>query len=261
MSKVITHQNKKYGYLVYNSFISKYDKQLEDVFSNFKAEGIESLILDLRYNGGGAVSTAILMSSMIAPKSAAKQVFIRTKYNKILEDYIKKTESDPESFFINRLFDHPNNLNLNKLVVLTTNGTASASEMIIYGLKPYMEVYQIGAETTGKYYASMTIDDVENHNWAIQPLILKSENANNSINYNTGLLPDLALEESWTAKIYPLGDVREEFLARALYYLTGQYPSSFSLKNSSAIKPLQPANIETKINNPLKYEMHIDLKR
>lgn len=256
LHKVIEHAGHKIGYLVYTSFIDDYNSQLESVFAEFKAAGIESLVLDLRYNGGGAVSTAILMSSMIAPSSQINEVFLRTSYNDNLESYFNRENNNDPEYFIDRLQANDNNLNLNKLVALTTYKTASASEMVMYGLSPHMEVYHIGEQTHGKYYGSITLSDPEEkHNWAIQPIVMRAENEDNSINYTEGLNPDEKVIDFLQAStIYQLGDVKEDFLARALRYLTGVTPDGVDLKAAS-ISPLQPINKEQIIEHPLHYDM------
>ncbi len=257
ISKVIEYEGKKIGYLMYKSFIDDYDDQLESVFADFKSQGVTELVLDLRYNGGGAVSTAILLSSMIAPSSAIGDVFINLAYNQDLMDYYSSTYPDEIDMFTSRLEDNSNNLNLNRLVVLTTYKTASASEMVMYGLSPFMTVYHIGEQTHGKYYASQTIhDEAEIGNWALQPIVLRVENKDNSIDYRQGLLPNLERKDLLPAdEYYPLGDIKEDFLALALEYLTGVKPTGASLKSTA--RSFTPINKEYKISHPLEYDMRI----
>ncbi len=259
--KVLEHAGHKIGYLAYTSFIDDYNSQLESVFAEFKAANIESLVLDLRYNGGGAISTAILMSSMIAPSSEINEVFIRTAYNDNLNSYFNRENNNDPEFFIDRLQTNTNNLNLEKIVALTTYKTASASEMVMYGLSPHMEVYHIGEQTHGKYYGSITISDPEEkHNWAIQPIVMRAENEDNSINYTHGLVPNEEVTDFLQANsIYELGDVKEDFLARALRYLTGVTPDGAYLK-TARISPLSPINKDLEIEHPLKYDMQLSWK-
>lgn len=257
LSKVIEHNGSKIGYLMYKSFINDYNAQLEDVFAEFKSQGIDDLVLDLRYNGGGSVSSAILLGSMIAPSSSAGEVFIRTAYNDNLKNYFSNKYPNDPDLFIDRIENNANNLNLNRLVVLTSYKTASASEMIIYGLAPHMTVYQIGEQTHGKYYGSITISDESKHDWAIQPIVMRAENKNNSIDYAIGLEPDSERIDFLEAQeFFPLGDPREDFLAQALYYLTGVLPTSTSLKSKPS--PFIPINQEYKLDHPLTYDMHFE---
>nr|WP_321453687.1 S41 family peptidase [uncultured Carboxylicivirga sp.] len=261
ISKVIDYEDKKIGYLMYNSFIDDYNDELESVFANFKAEGITELVLDLRYNGGGAVSTAILLSSMIAPSSALGDVFINTAYNDQMAAYYKSAYPNDDDLFTYRLQNNANNLNLNRLVVLTTSQTASASEMVIYGLSPHMTVYQIGEQTHGKYYGSITIhSQSEAGNWAIQPIVMRAENKDNSIDYRQGLIPNVPridFEDADT--FYPLGDKHEDFLALALEYLTHKNPNASSLKSSK--KSFRGEKIIQKNEHSPKNQMYISLPR
>ena len=150
--------NYKVGYLVYNGFMSNYDIQLNQVFSTFKAAGINKLILDLRYNGGGAVTSAIYLSSMIYT-TAVSQVFLQYQFNNQMESYyynnygsgyfyeyftdvIAQSGSNPETPI--------SNLNISDLYVITSRNTASASELVINCLKPYITVVTIGDTTDGK---------------------------------------------------------------------------------------------------------------
>ncbi len=256
ISKVIEHGGKKVGYLMYKSFIDDYNDQLEDVFADFKSQGIDDLVLDLRYNGGGSVNTAILLSSMIAPADKKDEVFLRTAYNENLDKYFKEENPNDSELFIDRIQENVNNVNLDRLVVLTTYKTASASEMVMYGLSPHMEVHHIGEQTHGKYYGSITISDPdEKHSWAIQPIVMRAENIDNSIDYSIGLIPDEDRTDFLNAStFYPLGDSREDFLAQALEYLTGIVPNGVNLKSTSS--PFIPINQEYKFAHPLEYDMH-----
>lgn len=257
LSKIIEHNGLKIGYLMYKSFNREYNDQLETVFTEFKNQEIDDLVLDLRYNGGGSSASTILLASMIAPLSHEGQVFVKRVYNEtMIKYYLNKYPNDPD-LLISRLEQNDNNLNLDRLVVLSTYKTASASEMIIYGLSPHMNVYHIGEQTHGKYYGSITIADEDTHNWALQPIVARSENKNNSINYTIGLEPDLKRTDFLDASEYfQLGDPREDFLAQALYYLTGTLPKHSYLKSKPS--PFIPINQEFKLDHPLTYDMQFE---
>src|SRR5690606_22570566 len=123
-----------------------------------------------------------------------------------------------------------NSLNLNKVYVLTTGRTASASELIINGLEPYIDVVQIGKTTVGKFQASVTLFDSpgmtnttnvnKNHTYAIQPLVFKSANAEGKSDYVNGLTPDLEISED-LGNMGTLGDPQEPFLKAALNHIAG----------------------------------------
>ena len=117
---------------------------------------------------------------------------------------------------------------MSKVYVLTTGRTASASELVINGLKPYIDVIQIGTNTTGKNVGSITIYDYDdkgaknpNHKWAMQPLTFKIENATGFGDYTNGLPPTYEIQED-LANMGVLGDEGEPFLAKAIQLITNQ---------------------------------------
>lgn len=235
---------------------------MEAVFADFKAKGIDNLVVDLRYNSGGAVSSAILLGSMIAPSNKVGEVLIRRSYNPAFTDALKKEYGS--DFNIDLIAANSNNLDLSKLVVLTTYKTASASEMLIYALEPHMEVVQIGEVTHGKYYGSITLSDSKNHNWAMQPIVMRAENKNNSIDYTVGLQPDVEKKDFLVAflgqNLYQLGDSREDFLAKAIENITGVNPQGAALKSVPMVD-VKPLNTESTLSHPLHYDMYYDLKK
>ncbi|NNE77355.1 MAG: carboxyl-terminal protease, partial [Pricia sp.] len=158
-------------------------------------------------------------------------------------------------------------LELNKVYILTTTGTASASELVINGLAPYMDVVQVGDKTRGKNEFSVTmVDDRENNylyspervskissknRWALQPLLGRNENADGFSDYTTGLIPDIELKED-LANLSLLGDLNEPLLARALDQITGS-----SAKAGFAVKiPIETVT-DSKMFTPLKDNMYV----
>ncbi|MGL3001868.1 S41 family peptidase [Flavobacterium sp. RSSB_23] len=201
INKVIETEGKKIGYLMYNSFIADYDSKLNEAFGSLKAEGVTDLILDLRYNGGGSVQTATRLASMITGQFNGK-VFANLKWNQKLslnnEDYL----------FPNKIGSTDiNSLNLNRVYVITTKSTASASELIINGLKPYINVVQIGDVTYGKSVASITLYDSEfytkqnvnpRHRYAMQLIVAQTVNSLGFGDYKDGLVPTVEEKETIT---------------------------------------------------------------
>jgi hypothetical protein len=145
ISKVIPSGSHKIGYLMYNGFYPGYDDKLNQAFGEFKSQGITDLVLDLRYNGGGSVTSSIRLSSMITGQFD-NQIFAKTQFNtKWMKDM---TADDLESLnyrFVNNIDGKAlNSLNLNTVYIITTASTASASELVVNGLTPYINVVQIG---------------------------------------------------------------------------------------------------------------------
>ncbi|WP_194768073.1 S41 family peptidase [Tamlana sp. I1] len=279
-SKVIEAQGIKIGYLMYNNFIANFDNDLNSAIADLKAQGITELVLDLRYNPGGRVSSALALCSMITGQFY-NEILIKEQWNTKYQSYFE--QEDPE-FLINRfpnqLLDNTqiSSLNLNKVYVLTTTGTASASELVINGLAPYIDVVQIGTNTTGKYTASVTLYDSENfgqdnanpnHTYAIQPLVYKSANVNGVSDYFEGLTPDYLItyqtgsgstaEGENLLNLGALGDENEPFLAKALSLITGT-----TTKVSEAQKAIRGLDVEPlAVSNdfkPLGKRMYTTLK-
>lgn len=162
-------EGKKIGYLHFSSFTMDACRDLETAFKKFKKDGIEELVLDLRYNGGGYTLTSAVLGSMLAPVKEVKagSVFNQDIYNKTLaeeykdelelcfaEEFTIKASSGSGSYKVHPLQVNPE---IKKLWVITTNSTASASEALVCGLKPYMDVVLVGETTYGKFCGGFLI--------------------------------------------------------------------------------------------------------
>ena len=222
IAETLTVQGQKIGYLMYNAFTRDFDAQLNAVFAQFKADGISDLVIDLRYNGGGSVETAIDLSSMVTGQFN-NQVFVNEEWNAD-----RQAEYASPKLFNNEIFtgEAINSLNLTKAYVLTTKRSASASELVINGLNPYINMMQVGDTTTGKYQASFLLYDAPapnfsksqanpGHTYAMLPLVFKTSNVLGFTDYAEGLVPDIQLKENYT-NLGILGDVNEPLLAAAL---------------------------------------------
>lgn len=260
ISKVIEENGIKIGYLLYNSFVADYDEQLNIVFGDFKSAGISELILDFRYNGGGRVSSALQIASSVYG-TKTNELFLKARYN----DKIQSTfeTGDGETNFSSQTIDGSaiNELNLSKVYVIATSSTASASELVMNGLAPYIDVIHIGTTTVGKNEFSITfVDDFENNyfydesresninadnQWAIQPLLGRNENADGFLDYTDGLVPSYLLYED-IANLGVLGSSTEPLLNKALNVISGNgaktsfrtvYPVDL-ISSSAKSKPL-----------------------
>lgn len=250
---------RKVGYVVYNGFRGSYDKALNNVFGNLKAEGINELILDLRYNGGGSVLTCGYLASMIYGEGVANEdVFAKTIFN---SKHPKRGFTLP---FLSGIYQYDKNGNyiegqdiplnrltgINKLYVITSKSTASASEMIINGLRPYIDVVTIGTKTYGKNVGSNTLYDNPlkdfrgkdgintNHRNAMQPITFKIYNKLDQSDYTLGFEPTIEVDESknWN-NILPFGDENELMLKTALDKIRGvSARPMYSSENASSIE-------------------------
>ncbi len=227
-TQTFTINGQKIGYLMYNAFTNEYDIDLNNVFGQFKSDGITDLVLDLRYNGGGSVKTATYLASMITGQNTG-QVF----YSELWNDD-RQAEYAEDGLFVNSIAGGGpgiNSLNLSKVYVLTSARTASASELVINGLNPYIEVIQIGTNTTGKFQASFLLYDAPapnfsrsqanpNHRYAMLPLVFKTANAAGYTDYNDGLVPAIEITEDYS-NLGSIGDPTEPLLAAAIAEITG----------------------------------------
>ena len=196
----LDYSGGKIGYLMYNQFVSNYDDYLKTIFSEFKSNSVDELILDLRYNPGGSIYSAIVLASLITGQFE-NEIFNTEQWNNDIQNYW--INNNPE-YLINRFTTFQSSLSLSRVYILTTRSSASASELIINCLKPYINVVQIGTPTYGKYQASVTLYDSENFSnqnvnrsdkYALQPLILKTLNVNGVTDYYNGINPDYEYEE------------------------------------------------------------------
>ncbi len=219
----------KIGYLVYNQFIpgpndsetDDYDDQLSTIFSEFKSSGVSELIVDLRYNPGGYSTSAVTLASLIGTGVNSSEVFYSEEYNDDLQYYLENAYG---SDYFNVTFDNKTaNIGgqISNVYFLVSNYSASASELVINGLKPYMNIVLIGEQTYGKNVGSITItdDESDDNDWALQPIIMKAYNSLGQSDYTAGFEPDVEVSEP--IDLVPFGDTADPLLGQALSMITG----------------------------------------
>ncbi len=222
IARTINIEEQNIGYLHYTGFTNEFDSQLNAAFAQFQADGISDLILDLRHNGGGSIETANDLSSMITGQFNG-QTFITQRYNEDRDAEFARVRT-----FNNEIGggEQINSLGLNRVFVLTTESTASASELILSGLDPYIDIIQIGTNTSGKFEGSFLLYDApppffrredasSGHRYVMLPLVLRSVNANGLTDYFDGFTPDVEIAED-VFNLGQLGDVNEPLMAAAL---------------------------------------------
>ncbi len=241
VTKTLDVGGKKVGYLMYNQFAGNSGEPLNDAFAEFKSAGITDLVLDLRYNPGGFGYITQILGSLIHQPDTEK-VFYNRRYNSTLEEAWEVVGGE-KTYFVADTGSQDNNnqtplnsLNLTKVYVLATDSSASASELLVNGLRPYVEVVHIGSTTVGKNQGSFTLvdspetgygydpereDEINpNNSWAIQPITSQVENSEGFGDYADGLPPNIQLEEDFD-DLGVLGDPSERMLARALQEIDG----------------------------------------
>ena len=220
---VVEWSGKKVGYLTYIQFLNSFDDSLRAVFTrfkNYKNTGIDELVLDLRFNGGGYVVSSDLLTSLIVKDLPSKVGTVMNKkvYNNAYTAVLKKEANSDQYFLTNFKSESANLGKLSRVFVLTSPGTASASELVINNLKPFMEVVLIGEHTYGKNVGSFTITDSKQRwSFGLQPITFKTVNSRDESNYGTvnGFTPDYVLKDN-VIPFKPFGDPTETYFGKAL---------------------------------------------
>lgn len=270
------NHNRKVGYLVYNFFANdkddntySYDKELMQKLDKISKAGVSDFILDLRYNGGGDISSAVSLTSALVKGRSTKNVCAIMEYNKNKnEQYMSSYGKDFDKlYFEDKVFDRKGNVmadvpsfNLPRVYVIVSRWTASASEMVINCLKPYMEVILIGENTVGKNMGSTTLykENDPNNKWGMQPLILKIFNSKRESNYTAGLQPDYALSEMDEQMLFDFGDIRDIYLHTAMDLISGV---NFSPTSRSTAGFTSRFTIPDNARSPHINQMYDDIHR
>lgn len=249
-AETVTLSNgRKVGYLLYMGFHTDYDEQLIEVFDKFKADGVEDLVLDFRYNNGGEILSSTLMATMIAGQKHKGEILAKLTFNAqrtaVGEEAsyrigIPETKEYPDGYMlIQEGLSH--SLDLDRVYVITSGYTASASEIIINGLRGLgIEVNLVGTRTSGKNVGMEGYStSFRNYDFLLYPVTFYIENAQGFRDYPEGFAPDLYLDDSG---YYPGGDFgsNEDFLCNAAYgwIRTGENPrpsksaASFSFESA-----------------------------
>lgn len=241
-TKVIEMGGKRIGYLFYAQFIDGtadlFINGLNEQLAELKAQQIDELVIDLRYNPGGRITAASQFANALVPLQTAQNndIFVEFEYNSLLENFYQNTDGvDSENLFL-RFQEGPVSMGLERIYVLTTNQTASASELLIHGLKPYMEVITVGSNTLGKYYGSFVITGTFQSPpvyYAILPVTLKYLNADQESDFIDGLEAQIGASENILSP-KPLGDPTDPLLEAAISDILGEpvsakpLPTTFS---------------------------------
>lgn len=236
------------GYIVYNRFSTGPDSEgfnsngtyvisLKEAFSNLKSSNIQHLIIDLRYNPGGYIECTRILGSLISQRNLGR-TFATLKYN--------SNQSDKTYAFL-RSSEAPQNVGLDKVYILTSSWTASASELLINTLRPYdIEVVIIGDKTEGKNVGSQEYSSSK-YGITLEPIVCQLYNSLNESNYKDGFYPDYSYDEFQDMEqLLPLGDIDEPLLRAAISSINGIPPvfSGVKSKSGSEIKVFTPSFID-----------------
>lgn len=263
LTRIYNIGTRKVGYIVYNAFTSNYETQLNEAFGQLKTANVTHLVLDLRYNGGGSIRTASRLASMITGQFNDQAFAVEQWNSKVQAFFQANNPAVLTEKFTNTIGGGAaiNSLNLSKVFILTSRRTASASELVINGLKPYITVDIIGDLTSGKNVGSITLYDSPslgatnrnpNHKYAMQPLVLKTANKVGFSAYQDGIAPITLLLED-IGNLNQLGNVNEPLLAAALQKIT----AGGKLKSNDFKIFIDVSNSDL-IKNPYSNEMYLE---
>ncbi|MDE3211874.1 MAG: hypothetical protein KGM98_01465 [Bacteroidota bacterium] len=207
MDTVYTVNSKTIGYLVVNSFLGDTTEMAaayKQAINHFNTQNVTDIIVDLRYNGGGYVTAQRDLADYLAPNSASGGLMMKETFN-------DKNQALNSSLY----FSKTGPINPNHIVFIVSQFTASAGELLINNLKPYLTEKLIGpGNTDGKPVGFFPISDGK---WYVFPVSFRSTNSQGNGSYFSGFTPDAiaadGLDKNW-------GDVTESCLAEAIKYIT-----------------------------------------
>ncbi|WP_343305969.1 S41 family peptidase [Chitinophaga niabensis] len=227
-TRVFQQDGKKTGYLYYSSFDENYDAALLTAFNKFKQAGITELILDLRYNAGGSVASSAKLGTLIADKLTQQEVYVIYQGNKYEGRKTQTLQAALQTSASNAGKQYTElasaGIHINKVYILTTGGTGSASELLVNNLPPFLEVVQIGSNTHGKDEASFSLRDLRSPrqvNWVLTPIIYKLQNKLGQGSYANGILPKYPIDETATLPLSEVGATQDVLLRKALELIYG----------------------------------------
>jgi carboxyl-terminal processing protease len=213
-AKVINDGGRDYGYLNLRTFISSADPQLRAAFLNFRNQGITDLIIDLRYNGGGLVSTAELFGDLLGRNRTSSELFSQTNFRP------SKSDKNGRHFFDVQ----PESIAPTRIAFIGTRSTASASELVINGMLPYLgtNMTLVGTNTYGKPVGQIALDKPECDD-RIRVIAFSTGNASASGDYFNGLAPKIPNSCAAGDDLnLPLGDAYEASVRTAIDFLAGR---------------------------------------
>lgn len=200
-------EGRKVGYLFFRNFVQPSRQALDEAFAALRDVGVTELVLDLRYNGGGLVTIAQHLGSLIGGTRTEGQVFAEYFHN----------SRNAFRNQVTRFEGRPNSLNLQRLVVITTGSSASASELVINALRPFIPVVTVGETTYGKPVGQYGLTFCEK---VLYPVAFTLRNADAQGDFFNGITADCAARDDAD---HELGDAAEASLAEALHVIrTGQ---------------------------------------
>ena len=234
-STVLTAGSTKVGYLAYREFISTGATAVAQAIDSFRSAGITELVLDMRYNGGGSVTAARNLASLIGGSALAGKTFVELRFNakQSASNFSYAFTSNSSTLGTAPLPTLP------RIFVLTSSGTASASELVINGLKPFANVVLIGETTYGKPYGFSPRDACGT---TYNVVNFDSVNALGVGGYSNGIKANCAVADDVN---HALGDPLEARTAAALQYIqTGACPAGTAVASTNLERNVPNASVD-----------------
>ena len=247
-ARILDDGGKRIGYLNFRTFISAGDQQLRDAFANFRSQGITEFVIDLRYNGGGLVSTAGLFGDLLGGSRTTSDAFSRTTFR------AEKSSNDTNRYFS----PQAQSVSPVKIAFIGTGATASASELVINGMVPFYNsanVGLIGGNTYGKPVGQVAIDRSACDD-RLRVVAFATANGAGNASYYSGLASAVGTtcraSDDYTL---PLGDLREASIRQAADFLAGRACTSIAAGpgGDTAIAPGAPSGqvaVDSIISDP-----------
>ena len=226
LTRVFNVGGRRVGYMFFRNFVEPSYEALDNAFAELSAAGVEELVLDLRYNGGGLVNVAQHLASYVGGVRTDGQVFAEYFHN-------------DKNTFRNRIIrfeNKPQRLTLDRLIVVTTRASASASELVINALRPFMPVIVIGGTTYGKPVGQYGIGFCDK---LLAAVSFALRNADGQGDFFDGFAPDCAAPDDAD---HQLGDPEEGSLREALTFATtgACSPRPFTLPQTAGAERRAP---------------------
>ena len=246
-SDIMEIGGKRVAYIMYNEFGNNDTENLKQLFKDIAGQSVDDIILDLRYNPGGYVNIAQLVSTNLAPQEAMGSVFLKMTHN----DKINQTDI---LNFEQSLLANGSPVNYKNLYVITSSNTASASEIVINCLRPYMagRLIQVGTATFGKNVAQQLYTDEAKapmlEFWMTNSLLSNAEDFSDY--YTNGLNPDYEIAENFKGELGELGTAQDSLMIPIIKHIeTGSFPTTET-----------PDAASRSLDEKLRFNNSIDLK-
>jgi len=232
----------KVGYVNLRTYISTAETPLRDAFRRFRAEGVDYFIVDLRYNGGGLVSVAELMGDLFGRARAANDVYSHLRFRP------SKAANDTTHYFV----PQAQSVAPVRIAFITTDGTASASEMTVNAMKPWAQVAIVGGDTYGKPVGQSAFDLSNQCDIRLRLVTFRGTNVNEEGDYYNGLASTLPFAACSAADDLSraMNDPAESSTAEALHWLGGS-PNPACSSPIAGIPAAQKADIAVQSRYPV----------